>query len=551
MSATKRSGPFSGPLSAVVSFVAAALAVTAFAATAFTVTVPAMPAFAAAPSSTAQPPNPSKTQYVEGEVLVLLKNNTLEKKLTARSVESGGGKIYASGVAAKAGAKLEATYGALSAQSGKIFAMMKSDVKTTEELIAELEKDPNVLSAAPNYIVYAMDTEPNDPSYSALWGMPKINAPAAWDKTTGNHDIYVGVLDTGVDYNHPDLGDNMAANWGWNFTGVDSADFMDRAGHGTHVAGTIGAVGDNGKGVAGVNWTTSVIPIKVLGDGGSGTSGMIINGINKITQYLTENPTMHIAAINLSLGGWGSATPQQMKSSSYWEAFKTLSDTNRTVIAVAAGNDHREVGKPNPNQENDDDIPVGLYVYPASFIDIDNMIVVGAIDNNNNAAAFTNWSETFVGLVAPGVGIRSTIPNQNYSNYNGTSMATPHVAGAVALLASYRPDLTASELKELLLTTANPAINPVLNNSYNTENQKVSRYGLLDIGAAIEAATIASPILVTSISIDPATPGPLYTNDESQKTVALTATILPEDASIKTVNWTTDDPSVATVGLYT
>ncbi|MDR1049273.1 MAG: hypothetical protein LBL51_05910, partial [Synergistaceae bacterium] len=132
----------------------------------------ALPAFAL-------PLKRNHPEYVEGEVLVLLKNNTLERKLTARSVERGGGRSYANSVAAKAGARAERTYGALSAQAGEIFVLVKSDVKTTEELIAQLEKDPNVISAAPNYIFYGADKVPNDPDYSALWGMTKVNAPAA------------------------------------------------------------------------------------------------------------------------------------------------------------------------------------------------------------------------------------------------------------------------------------------------------------------------------------------------------------------------------------
>ncbi|MDR2178958.1 MAG: Ig-like domain-containing protein [Synergistaceae bacterium] len=485
---------------------------------------------------------PAKTpQYVEGEALVLLKNNTLERKLTAQSVERGGGRIYANSVAAKVGARAEQIYGALSARAGEIFTLVKSDVMTTEELIAGLEKDPNVVSAVPNYIFRAAKV-PDDPSYSALWGMEKVNAPAAWEKVTGG-DVYVAVLDTGVDYNHEDLSANTAVSWAVNFTN-NSTGYMDIYGHGSHVSGTIGAVGNNKKGVAGVNWNTKIIPLKVLGDNNYGNGSWITAGVNKVVEYLENNPGMRIPAANLSIIGWWSNTPAQLiaLNNAYWRAFKTLSDMNTTVIVVCAGNEEKEVGQPDAQ---------GQYAYPASFTGIDNMIVVGAIDHVDKAASFTNWSETFVDLVAPGVGILSTLPGHKYSAWSGTSMATPHVAGAVALLASYRPDLNAAELKALILSTARSDVNPISSSTYNTTNQKVSRLGLLDVGAAIAAATIDSPVPVTSVSISPAAPEPIYTNDETKKTVDLSVSVLPENASIKTVTWTTDDPSVAAVGQYT
>ncbi|MDR1977805.1 MAG: Ig-like domain-containing protein, partial [Synergistaceae bacterium] len=536
MNATKRLRVFwTGLLLAGLFFSGTALAVFAF----------------AAPASAIPLKTPRYSRYVEGEALVLLRSNTPRGTLSVRSVESGVSRSYANNVAASVGARAETTYGALSAQSGKIFALVKSETKTTEELIRDLEKNPDVISAAPNYIVRAMETRPNDPSYTALWGMEKINAPKAWDKITGDSGVYVAVIDTGVDHTHPDLGDNTAAAWGWNFTTAASADFMDRHSHGTHVAGTIGAVGNNGMGVAGVNWTVKVIPIKVLSDSGSGDWNWIIGGVNKIVQYLTENPGMRIAAVNLSLGGWMDYTPEGMKITPFWHAFKALSDLNRTVIVVAAGNDRRPVGEPNPAafQSGNSTIPEDYYVYPASFTGIANMIVVGATGSNNAAAAFTNFSETFVDLAAPGVGIQSTTPNNGYGGKDGTSMATPHVAGAVALLSAYRPDLTASDLKALLLDAANPNINPISNSSYNTSHQKVSSHGLLDIGAAIEAATIVPTVPVTGISIAPPTPGPLYTNDESQKTVTLVPTVSPANATIQTVHWTTSAPAVAAVDL--
>jgi uncharacterized protein YjdB/subtilisin family serine protease len=497
---------------------------------------------------------PLQGQYIEGEVLVLLKNDSSRKTLTSQSVESGAGRSYASNVAASVNAEVAQTYGALSAQSGKIYALIKSEGKTTEKLLDELKRNPNVISATPNYIVHAMEQAPNDPSYGSLWGLKKINAHQAWDKTTGSSQIYAAVLDTGIDSGHPDLSSNVDTNLAKDFTGSQYG-FQDRNSHGTHVAGTIGAVGNNGVGVVGVNWTTKIFPLKVLGDSGSGNYGWIANAISQIIQHLTADPDMHIVSANLSLGGWRYEKPESLSASQdvLWSAFKDLSDMNKTLIVVAAGNDQREVGKPNPeeqkNSEGNVTIPLGYYVYPASYINVDNMIVVGAIDSSNAAASFTNWSETAVDLVAPGVGINSTVP-QSYGSKSGTSMATPYVAGAVALLASHRPDLTASELKEFLLNTANSNVNPVLNNRFNTSNpqQKVSRHGLLDINAAIEAATIIPNVPVTGISISPSTPPRLYTNGApAEKTVTLTATVSPSNATVQDVEWTTNAPVVATV----
>jgi subtilisin family serine protease len=482
-------------------------------------------------------------EYVEGEALVLLKYNGTSK-LSEASAASASVQNHVRNVAAKSGATAVTTYNALSSASGKIFAHFKSDTETTEELIARLEQDPNVISASPNYINHALAI-PNDPDYSTLWGMEKINAPRAWDITTGDSAVYVAVADTGITPDHEDLAANFDATYSDGFT---SEGYIDGDGHGTHVSGTVGAVGNDSKGVAGVNWNTKIIAVKVLDNTGSGTDAQIVNGINHIRSLLESNPTIRVAAINLSLGGWRSTTPDGMKSDPYYQAYKTLSDTNRIVIAVAAGYEGLEVGEPAPFDEpnapqGEETYLAGYYCYPASFKDIDNLIVVGATDSSDAAANFTNWSKDYVDILAPGVNIFSTIKNGSYEgDWDGTSMATPHVAGAVALLSSTYPAWTATDLKRIILATADGSVNPTTGPTYKSNGDEVSKNGLLDIGKAVEALRLSALTASTGTLVPAFSPDILeYTLkfDSFVESTTLTPEVLhPSLAAIK-VNGTT------------
>ena len=194
----------------------------------------------------------------------------------------------------------------------------------------DLRARGDVLAASPNRISRIM-REPNDPRYVSgeLWGLAAIRAPEAWDAATGSTDVYVAVADTGIYAAHEDLQPNLDTGLSRNFAraegaAVDRSDYMDVHGHGTHVAGTIGAVGDNGLGVAGVSWTTRLIVLRIMGADGSGPDSWTVEALNYLVSLLRTNPQMKVAALNLSLGGYVSAAPSAVQSSAYWRAYKTL-----------------------------------------------------------------------------------------------------------------------------------------------------------------------------------------------------------------------------------
>ncbi|MDR3231983.1 MAG: S8 family serine peptidase, partial [Synergistaceae bacterium] len=409
-------------------------------------------------------------QYAPGEALVVLKNRIGQVSAAALSSASGGN--YVKSVAESAGAKVATTYAALSEARNEIFVLIKSETKSTEELLAELAKNPDVECASPNYRVQAFTTTPNDPDYGSLWGLEKIRVSEVWDTTTGSENVHVAVIDTGLYAGHPDLAANVETSLSRSFVNPDnsvtpvvSSNFSDRDGHGTHVAGTIAAVGNNEIGVVGVNWRAKIIALKALRDNGSGWDSWTIAALDYLVDLLRANPDMRIPAVNLSLGGWIPETPAVRQNSATWRAYKALDDTNRTVIVVAAGNEGHEVGAPAPadyyNQRGERIVTKGAYCYPASFTGLKNLLVVGSVNVSDTAPAFTNWSSGSVHLAAPGVNIRSTYSAEAltgaslYANLQGTSMSAPHVAGAVALLASAHADRTANQLKELLCNSAN------------------------------------------------------------------------------------------------
>ena len=304
--------------------------------------------------------------------------------------------------------------------------------KTPHEAIAELRKRPDVEYAEPDYI-YTIKAIPNDPLWSNLWGLEKIQAPLAWDITTGSQSVVVAVIDTGVDYNHPDLQANMwqdpaTGYYGKNcITGAPNPnDPMDDNGHGTHVAGTIGAVGNNGVDVVGVNWQVKIMALKFMGSDGSGTTSDAIDCIN----YAIKKGA-HI--INASWGGYG-----------YSQALRNAIESakNAGILFVAAAG----------NEANDNDLTP---LYPASY-DLENIISVAATDQNDLLASFSNYGRNSVHVGAPGVGILSTLPNNNYGNKSGTSMASPHVAGLAALLKAQNPSYTWRELKCRIMKGVDP-----------------------------------------------------------------------------------------------
>lgn len=302
-----------------------------------------------------------------------------------------------------------------------------------------------VAYAEPDYIRQFSKT-PNDTQYGELWGMAKISAPAAWDVATGNSAAIVAVIDSGMDMDHPDLqanlwnnsdeipGDNIDNDGngyvddvnGWDFVSEDK-DPDDGYGHGTHCAGTVGAVGNNANQVAGVCWTASIMPVRVGTSAGLADSD-IVDGI----RYAARNGAK---VLSNSYGGPGF-------SQTIYDAVSYAN--NRGCIFVAsAGND---------NSDND------LYPqYPAS-IELPNVISVAATDENDERASFSNYGATSVDIGAPGVNIISTYLGGETTSMQGTSMACPHVAGALTLYASIDPGINPAEAKQLLLQSADPVL---------------------------------------------------------------------------------------------
>jgi subtilisin family serine protease len=342
---------------------------------------------------------------------------------------------------------------------------LRSRSKNTEELIQRLMRNPHVLYAEPNYVI-SIDKTPNDPSYGSLWGLPKISAPSAWDVTTGTGAVVVGVVDSGVDYNHPDLAANIWSNSGVingcpaNTRGFNAitrtCDPMDDNNHGTHVSGTIGAVGNNATGVAGVNWTTRIMGLKTLDSTGSGTTA---NAIAAIDWAVTAKQAgVNVRVLNAS---WGSNNFSQALLDEINKAA-----TNDILFVAAAGND-------NVNNDVTPNYPSG-YGTP-------NKIAVAATTSTDGLASFSNYGANSVDLGAPGASILSTTRNNTYSTFSGTSMATPHVSGAAALILSACSQATVNGVKSLILSNVDPLA---------SLSGKVNTGGRLNVNKAIQSCSV-------------------------------------------------------------
>lgn len=317
------------------------------------------------------------------------------------------------------------------------------DPTTVIEAVKKLSVSPYIIYAEPDYIE-EMHLVSNDPLYKYLWGIQKINTPLAWNYTTGSSEVVVGVIDTGIDYNHQDITENMWISpnekllYGWNF--ADNNDnSIDTDGHGSHVAGTIGAVGNNGIGITGVCWNIRVASLKFGLDIASAIAAIdFANSFN-------------IQILNASWGG-----------RAYSYSLKYAIEHYNGLFIASAGN----------NGTNNDIEPI----YPASY-DSDNIISVAATDPYDTLARFSNYGVESVDIAAPGTDILSLDLDGGYSPLNGTSMAAPHVAGVAALLKSYLPSISTSSLKNIILSSVNRNINL---------EGKILTGGLLDVNAMFE-----------------------------------------------------------------
>lgn len=419
-------------------------------------------------------------RYVEGEALVLLESAGAGRGSAAFEPALS---ASANSVASSVEAHVARTYGALADDDGRFIIHMRAEGKSTAELLASLEKIPGVLGAAPNRLRRALKT-PNDPRYGELWGMEKIGAPDAWETSTGSSGVFVAVIDTGIDYEHPDLADNMGrdkdGNVGWDFVGKHNRP-MDTDGHGTHVAGSIGAEGNNGVGVTGVNWDVGLLALQVFGKSGTTADSDSIAAMNYVLAQKKRG--LNIRVVNISIGDWEEPIKDQEKHP-YGAAIKALSDAG-VLVVIAAGNEYQDIdnpGGPGSDPDHPETDYKGQLPYPACFR-FANTISVAAIASDGTRSDFSNYSPDYVHLAAPGSAILSTLPGKKYASWNGTSMATPYVAGAAALLAAAYPDESAGQIKARLLK--NVAKTSGL-------SAAVATGGSLDLKAAVAAKTPAA-----------------------------------------------------------
>ena len=391
--------------------------------------------------------------------------------------------------------------------------LLRSRSKDAESLVRELSARPDVVYAEPNHIIRA-SAVPGDPSFGEQWALQNtgyttgagagtagadIGAASAWEVSTGSRDNVVAVVDTGVDSTHPDLAANMwsaPAPFTVNIGGqtirceagthgfdaiTKTCNPRDEYNHGTHVAGIIGATGNNGTGGAGINWTASIMDIKFFDATGSATLSDALDAIEfTIQAKQTLGPAANVRVLNASWG-WNGEPSQAL-----------LDQINRAgesdmLFVAGAGN-----GGPDYVGDSNDVSPF----YPASY-DAPNVVAVAATDNNDALASFSNYSATKVHLGAPGVLVFSTVMGGGYDHWSGTSMAAPHVSGAAALVLS-RCALNTTGLKNTLLMSVDYV--PSLGTATATS-------GRLDAGKAISTCAAPAPTPTPTPAPSP-TPAP-------------------------------------------
>lgn len=274
----------------------------------------------------------------------------------------------------------------------------------------------NPIYIEPHYYYMTNENAPNDTLYSKYqWNLPIIETEKGWDLSKGSGNVLVAVIDTGVDLNHSDLKDHLVG--GYNVINK-STQPTDDVGHGTHVAGVISALVNNGEGVAGMTWYNKVMPVKALDSSGAGTTYTVAEGIIWATDHGAK-------VINMSLGNYAEAQFLH-------DAIKYAYDRD-VVLVAASGNDNTD--RPG---------------YPAAYPEV---FAVAATDSNKNKAPFSNYGD-YVDVAAPGVSIASTYPTNDYAALSGTSMASPHVAALAALIRSINPNLKNTEVMDIMRKSA-------------------------------------------------------------------------------------------------
>ena len=402
-------------------------------------------------------------EFVPGEVLIKFKKPVAAGSRTAQSVLA---LIQATPVETIATSAMTDAAARNSEPEGPL--MLVSSKLGTEQAIAILQGNSDVQYAEPNWIYHHFATS-NDTyvTNNSLWGMTGSfgsQASTAWtNNKTDCSNVYVGIIDEGYMFAHEDLAANAAVNpgetagngrdddgnglvddvYGWDFAGNNNTVF-DGTGddHGTHVAGTIGGVGGNGRGVAGVCWKVKLLNAKFLGSTGGTTTNAI-----KAVDYFTDLKNRHNLNIVATSNSWGGGGYSQALA----DAIERANSANILFIAAA--------GNSMLNCETSD-------CFPAEYGNA-NVISVASITSTGGISSFSNFGSTTIDIGAPGSGVWSSVPTASgkgknatiasgYASYNGTSMATPHVSGAAALYKALNPSATAAQIKNAILSSATP-----------------------------------------------------------------------------------------------
>ena len=409
--------------------------------------------------------------YVPGEVLV--------------EFRTGFGALQRQHVAARLDAQVLRRLPAPGA--GQTLVLLRSSSLGVGALVKTLKGDSAVVAVSPNCWRSAAGV-PNDTYLPSQWGLSHVGAADAWQRTTGAADVVVADIDTGVDFTQPDLAANIWRNTaeiagngidddhdGYvdDVYGIDTADHdvvpMDDMGHGTHTSGIVAAVAGNGAGVSGIAPGVKIMALKFLDHRGWGTDAQAVECIDYVIHQ--KQAGVNVVAINAS---WGGTPGDRVLHDAIARAGQA-----GIVFCAAAGNDG----------VNADEHPM----YPAAF-DCPNIISVAATGTSDHLASFSNYGDCSVDIGAPGVDIMSTLPGGRYAEWSGTSMATPFVAGAVALCASEYPGETADQRVQRILGSARPV--PAL-------RDKVASGGLLDVAAALGlGATTTDGTAPVTVALD-------------------------------------------------
>ncbi|HJP90528.1 MAG TPA: S8 family serine peptidase [Pyrinomonadaceae bacterium] len=470
------------------------------------------------------PPQVFKTQtkrgrpaFVPGEVLVRYRNES-----TARS------KSASVRIAAIDGSVVQLDLQRFDG-SDLVEGLRLARVSPEETLkaVAALRQQPDVLYAEPNYILHA-DVTPNDPNFATQYALSKIGAPQAWDTRTGSTGagrVVIGVIDQGIDITHQDLQANIWTNPaeianngvdddnngfvddvnGFNFVDNNGMIFSGQAieDHASHVSGIAGAVGNNGVGVAGVNWSVGLMSLKFLDADGFGDTAHAVDACNyaekmrNLWESSGHTKGANLRVLNASFGGGAF-------SQSFLDALGKL-NTAGILFVAAAGNVDNGTREPN-----NDLVPH----FPSSF-NVPNVIAVASTNQTDDLSSFSHFGATGVDLGAPGESILSTTPGNTYSSFSGTSMATPQVSGSAALLWAQNPNLTVQQVKRLLLFNGN-VVSALVDKTLSGRR--------LNVGNSMQA-------LLSGDVTPPGTVGSFHFNSQSGRTVNLGWTASGDDGA--------------------